>query len=701
MFEGDLSGLTAAEVLASGAEHHAAARRHEVRLLVHALQFADLHSVDTLPHRRDRDGQLDGDRGRERGVVLGGAGCPEIAQFAPAEFGAVVLGVSAGVAADFMGEALALRHRLPRCWALVLACEVTPWKARKIATACLHLSLEAAALVDRDVAGIIDSVTPARLTTIVKAALWKADPEAAAAAAKQKQRDRGVYVGRSDEHGTKGMYVLAASGDVIRFDATIDSIADALKSVGDPDPLRLRRARAIGILADPAYAIALLTAAQEARTAGTTTHTGTGAAPADAPRPADPARPANASADPASPAITAPAAPSDAADPAAPGRPADTTDPATNQTPAGPATGADRAGPAAAATDTTATAGSVDPVNPVDPANSAAPADSTDSAGVAQPGAAQPSTPNDLGDSADLGPWWMREPDDETDRDAPHPSRSDLPDPLDTPPRRPPIESWDSTLNAVDEDDAEPMDAAARRALNATLAQLNGVTPGRTATGHAPGGGRGAGDQRGTAHGGPAQSGPANGGPVQGGPARGGPVRGGPARGAGGRMGTTVVYVHLTDQTLASGTGVLRVENLGPLLAGQLAELVGHRPYVVKPVIDLNEPASVDAYEISARIRERIKLTYPVEQFPYGTAYTTNTTDLDHIQPYDRLGPPEQTSTTNLAPLRRFTHRLKTHGGWQVRRLDDGALEWTSPHRFTFRVDHSGTHPTWPTPHLE
>src|SRR6266508_4402805 len=162
MFEGDLSGLTAAEVLASGAEHHAAAQRHEVSLLVHAQQFADLHSVDTLPRRRDRGGEPDRVRGRERGVVLGGAGCPEIAEFAPAEFGAVVLGVSAGVAAEFIGQALALPHRLPRCWAMVQNYEATPWKARKIATACLHLSLEAAALVDHEVAGIIDSVTPAR-----------------------------------------------------------------------------------------------------------------------------------------------------------------------------------------------------------------------------------------------------------------------------------------------------------------------------------------------------------------------------------------------------------------------------------------------------------------------------------------------------------------------------------------------------------
>ncbi|TDO43177.1 hypothetical protein EV643_119110 [Kribbella sp. VKM Ac-2527] len=620
MFEGDLSGLTAAEVLASGAEHHAVAREHEVSVLVHAQQFAALHSVESRP-RRDRGGESDRLRGRERGVVLGGAGCPEIAEFAPAEFGAVVLGVSAGVAAEFVGQALALLHRLPRCWAMVQAYEATPWKARKIATACLDLSLEAAALVDHEVAGIIDSVTPARLTTIVKAALWKADPEAAAAAARQKQRERGVYVGQSDDNGTKAMYVLAASGDVIRFDATINSIADALKTLGDTDPLRLRRAKAIGILADPDYALALLTAAQEARTAAT--------APANPAAPADPASPANPATGPATSAAAAAS-----------------TDPASHRRPDSPATSAARPGAAARPTRPAATNDPADPAAPVNPVGPAESAHSTDPV-----------------DDTDLGEWWMLEPDDEIDRDAPHPS-SDLPDPFDTPPRRPPPGPGNPTPTTIDDDDdsAEPMDAAARRALNATLNRLDGIAHGTTlpnTTGRGRSGRAGAG------------------------------------------TGRTVVYVHLTDQTLATGTGVLRVENLGPLLADQLAELIGHRPYVVKPVIDLNRNISVDAYEIPARIRERIKLTYPVEQFPYGTAHTTNTTDLDHIRPYDPLGPTEQTSTTNLAPLRRFTHRLKTHGRWQVRRLDDGALEWTSPHQFTFRVDHTGTHRTWPAPHLE
>jgi hypothetical protein len=153
--------------------------------------------------------------------------------------------------------------------------------------------------------------------------------------------------------------------------------------------------------------------------------------------------------------------------------------------------------------------------------------------------------------------------------------------------------------------------------------------------------------------------------------------------------------VHITDETLLAGGGVARVERFGPVFAARLEELLGHDQIVVKPVIDLNGKLGVDAYEIPRRIRERVKLTHPVEQFVFGAAETTDSVDLDHIAPFDfsATGPPRQTSTDNLTPLRRYSHRVKTHGGWQVHRLDDGALEWTTKHGFKFRVDHTGTRP--------
>jgi hypothetical protein len=607
MFEGDLTTLSTADLLESAAEHRAEANRAEARLLEHAQIFADRYHPTTCPPRPGRHAYAGhGREGRERGIVLGGDGCPEIAEFAPAEFG-VMLGVSTGAAAAYIGQALALRHRFPHIWAKVQAGAATPWRACKIATACLDLSEDAAAAVDKRLARIVDTVTPHRLENIVKAAKAHADPEAARAEAEQKARERGVYVGRSDEHGTKTIYVRAASGDVIRFDATIASIAEALKVLGDTTNLRSRRAKAIGIIADPRYTEELLLQARN-----------TSCAP--------------------EPAV-----------------------------------------------------------------------------------------------------------DDEADRDAPHPGQTDQPDPLDAPPSEPVETVWPDPY--VDPEAGETLTPAAQRALDARLAQIkyDAHTHPRANPHHAycqhghasPHDGHASphdgytSSRRGNAsphdayassHQGHHQladasphlghcdsrathgDGHANHGDSR---ARHGDTHAcgdtRPDRGAGAsrarlRPGKTEVYVHLTDHTLATGNGVLRVEGVGPLLASQLAELIGHGPYVVKPVIDLNDAVSVDAYEIPDRIRERVKLTHPVELFPYGTRETHRTMDLDHIQPYDPLGPPGQTNTTNLAPLRRFTHRVKTHGDWNVRRLDAKTLQWTTPNGFTFHVTPTGTTRVHPSP---
>jgi hypothetical protein len=166
--------------------------------------------------------------------------------------------------------------------------------------------------------------------------------------------------------------------------------------------------------------------------------------------------------------------------------------------------------------------------------------------------------------------------------------------------------------------------------------------------------------------------------------------------GSGRRANRHTLYVHLTDHTLATGTGVLRVEDLGPLLLNQLAELLGHDQIIVKPVIDLHDQVSVHSYEIPDRIRERVRLRHPVDMFPHSAAEATTRMDQDHITPYDRTGPPGQTNTDNLIPQARLHHRAKTFGGWHCRRLPTGAIEWTSPHGFRFHVDHTGTHPIPP-----
>ncbi|GAA1616149.1 hypothetical protein GCM10009789_82730 [Kribbella sancticallisti] len=674
MFAADVVDLDPAETLAAAARARSTENEAGVDRLILAAHFADLHPGPA---------SIPGDRtlpGGERSMIYGGPGCPGIAEFSVAEYG-VVLGVSPESAAKDIGQALALRHRLPRTWAAVLARTATAWKARLIATACLPLSIEAAAIVDRRVVGIVDSVGPIQLRNIVKAATWQADPEAARLAAEQRARERGVWAGRSDEHGTTPLFVKAATGDVIRINATITQIADALAALGDPDPLQPRKAKAIGILADPALAHQLLQVAQYLathQTASTPTPAQSPTAVATPPKQPTESRPTEPD------RFTHPARPTHTTRPTEAGQPtepqADTLrrthtppradTPTPTHTP--PRANAPTAAPLRANDEPhlAAPVGHPTPAQPTQPAladelvadgnvnlKPANPAYAN--TGISAQRSTQPDTanapqPDHLPDhpdpSSNLFLADEPHPDAEADRDTPHPSHPAHP--LDAPPPRTTTRTpaaLAQTLRAMDAATYTGMDPASRHALTAKLAAIKHAADSTTAD----------------------------------------PT--GPKSRT--RPGRTKLYIHRTDETLLAGHGVTRVEGFGPVYAPRLAELFGHDQLIIQPVIDLNDHLNVNAYEIPRRIREHVKLTYPVEQFPYGPGETTNNTDLDHVAPYDPTGPPGQTSTTNLRPLRRLSHRVKTHAGWKVRPIDDHALEWTTRHGYIFRVDHTGTHP--------
>ncbi|QNE17518.1 hypothetical protein F1D05_05855 [Kribbella qitaiheensis] len=554
----DFSSLDAAQTLARASAAHELQRRSELELILLAQHYAHLHPSSA----RVRD---DGLPGGEQTKVYGGEGCPEIAEFAVAEFG-VVTGRSAGSAAKFIGQAVALPYRFPLTWKQVESGEATGWKALHVVQECVTLSVDAAAIVDRRVADIIDSVTFLQLRKIIKAATWEADPDAAKAAAEATAKERGVWVGRTDDHGTATLFIKGATGDIIQLKATITQLADALAALGDTDTLDQRRAKAAGLLSDPGLAADLLSAAAR--------HLVTAQANTGHPAPAT----ATATLEPES----APEA------------------------------------------DLAWTARSDNHPDEADRSSC-----------LAEPGL-----------------------DDEADRDTPHPAIAGHP--LDPPHPGQPVQPAEvpgsggeerrSSLRRAPEagEPAAPadhpacpgMDPAARLELRRKLDAIRQDHP----------------DTRGR------------------------------------RIYQTVVNLHITDETLLAGQGTARVEGYGPVYTDRLEELLGHHRVVVRPVIDLNNAISVHAYEIPGRFRDHLNLRYPVEQFPYGTGETTRSTDLDHIQPYRTAGPPGQTNTDNLAPLRRFSHRLKTHGDWRYRRVDHLTLEWTTPHGYVIDVDHNGTH---------
>ncbi|WP_158290996.1 HNH endonuclease signature motif containing protein [Kribbella antiqua] len=624
MFDDDLDELDTADLLVAAAQFVDVQEHAAVRLLEAALAYADRHAV--IDHAPDRGEVLPG---TERLKVYGGDGCPGVAEFAPVEFGAVTR-MSTGAAASFIGEALALRHRLPRIWAAVLAGNAVAWRARKIAHACLSLSLEAAAIVDRRVVGIVNTVTPTKLATIVKAAMWEADPDLARAHAEAVAKARGVYVGPSDDHGTKRFWVRAAAGDVIRFDATINDIAHALKILGDPDSLDERRAKAIGWIADPAAAHHLLQVARYlART-----------------RPHIPDNDDNLSTTPArgdSDHTTEDTGPTEPPDdwPAEDDYPNSDHWPAPNDRPTGHDEPVD------------ALAGHInqDAETDTDPR-----CDPTDDAVVSEDSCA-PDSSSPSGEPTSTGPDSNAETDDDARADASDPA---LPADWAVSDDDPGPEGWDDPDHHGTAADSGASGMPPYESDAFTRRTLAGSLPARLA----------ALKQHAYSH--------------------------GLAADTGQRANRHTLYVHLTDKALATRNGVLRVEELGPLLLNQLSELLGHDQIVVKPVIDLAEQVNVHSYEIPDRIRERVRLRHPVDMFPYGAAEATTRMDQDHITPYDRTGPPGQTDPDNLIPLGRLHHRAKTFGGWQSRRLPTGGIEWTSPHGFRFHVDHTGTHPVPP-----
>ena len=158
-------------------------------------------------------------------------------------------------------------------------------------------------------------------------------------------------------------------------------------------------------------------------------------------------------------------------------------------------------------------------------------------------------------------------------------------------------------------------------------------------------------------------------------------------------------------EALTAGTGIARVENVGPIMLGQLHILLGNRCSIsLKPVIDLPaEHISVDCYEIPAQLREQLLLRYPADVFPYAAA-VSRSIDIDHTIPYlspDRGGPPGQTRIGNLGPHVRRHHNVKTHGRWQVRQPEPGTWLWRSPSRRIYLVNATGTHPVGNTDYAQ
>ena len=193
----------------------------------------------------------------EYGIAVGGEGTPEILAYCPAEL-AVVLATSPGGARHLIADALDLRHRLPLLWGQVLGGRVRSWKARQVAAATRHLSRVQAGVVDVGVVGLIDTMAWSRFEAILAATVKTADPVAARAVEERAAARRDVWLARQ---GDEQVMMLIARGDpldLLSFLATVNRVAECLAAEGDTGPVEVRRSAAVGVLAHPGRALALL-----------------------------------------------------------------------------------------------------------------------------------------------------------------------------------------------------------------------------------------------------------------------------------------------------------------------------------------------------------------------------------------------------------------------------------------------------------
>jgi hypothetical protein len=147
------------------------------------------------------------------------------------------------------------------------------------------------------------------------------------------------------------------------------------------------------------------------------------------------------------------------------------------------------------------------------------------------------------------------------------------------------------------------------------------------------------------------------------------------------------------------------VDPLGRLEEGQrllLLEQVkswcgdSHTRITVRPVIDLGVELSTPGYRPTARQVELARLRDGTCVFPW-CSRPARACDVDHVTAFDHeahaRGEPQPgpTTTSNLAPLCRRHHRVKTHGSWRATPVGNGVVKWTSPHGHGFRRDRTGT----------
>jgi hypothetical protein len=257
-------------VLDRAAAAMTAKRRVEVEVLESALAWAHAHVVTETGEAagwRSESIAAPGSAAAlfgERPLPVAGSGTPLVAEFAVVELSAV-LDLSHEATLALLGDVLDLSHRLPLLWVLVRELRVPVRLGREAARASRDLDVAAAGHADRLLAWQPRRLNPHRIGVLVHEARLYADPDRAIADHDAALDARKVDV-RYDQGapGTGEVFMVLDEADAVAFDHTVATMAATIGSLGHPGSLDVRRAHAVGLLADPQAALDLLAASDVA-----------------------------------------------------------------------------------------------------------------------------------------------------------------------------------------------------------------------------------------------------------------------------------------------------------------------------------------------------------------------------------------------------------------------------------------------------
>ena len=196
--------------------------------------------------------------GTQRLVQWGGEGTPNVAEFYTLEVAAALRMTEEAVRLD-IGLALAVRHRLPRIWDLVMAGVVRVWQARELGQLTGDLEYFQALDLDEEVAPLAGSMAWTRLRALVKARVLQMCGAQAQSEHEAARGRRRVDFGQSANTVTDMSGTLDAA-DALFLDAQLNRLAAILGQGGSHGSAQVRRAQALGVLASPARGLQLLQA---------------------------------------------------------------------------------------------------------------------------------------------------------------------------------------------------------------------------------------------------------------------------------------------------------------------------------------------------------------------------------------------------------------------------------------------------------